>query len=129
MKRLWLGAGIGLVLWILAVIIAGFGHGILAFALLSSAPLPPLTSPILWALLAYVTRWRVRWFFPLAEALHFICAAIYVWYTWDKDLGDPYRNQDALTHFKLYIIAFAIVYLAGQIWLWRTYLADQKPSA
>jgi hypothetical protein len=129
LKRLWLGAGIGLVLWILAAIIAGYGHGIWAFALLSSAPLPPLTSPLLWALLAYLTRWRVRWFFPVAEVLHFIGAAAYVWLTWDEDLGDPYINhQQLVLYFAPYITAFAIVYLAGQIWLWRTYLADQKPS-
>jgi hypothetical protein len=128
LKLLWVGGGIGLVLWILAAIIAGFGHGIFAFALLSSAPLPPLTSPLLWALLAYLTRCRVRWFFPVAEALHFIGAAVYIWYAWDEDLGDPYRNQQALAHFEPYIIAFAFVYLGGQIWLWRTYLAERKPT-
>ena len=129
MKRLWIGAGIGLVLWVLAAIIAGFGHGILAFALLSSAPLPPFTSPILWTLLAYFTRWRIRWFFPVAEALHWIGAAAYVWYLWDEDLGDPYGNQhEAVLFFGPYIVAFAIVYFGGQIWLWRIYLADQKPS-
>jgi hypothetical protein len=128
LKRLWLGAGIGLILWILAVIIAGYGHGIFAFALLSSAPLPPFTSPLLWALLAYLTRWRIRWVFPVTEALHFLGAAIYVWYRWAEDLGDPYRNQHALAHFKPYIIVFAFVYLGGQIWLWRTYLTDQKPT-
>jgi hypothetical protein len=126
LKRLWVGAGIGLVLWILAAIVAGFGHGILAFALLSSAPLPPFTSPILWTLLAYLTRWRVRWFFPVVEVVHITSTAIYVWYTWDDDLGDSHRNQHELAlYFGPYIIAFAIVYLAGQIWLWRTYLADQ----
>ena len=129
LKRLWVGAGIGLVLWVLAAIIAGFGHGILAFALLSSAPLPPFTSPILWTLLAYFTRWRIRWFFPVAEALHWIGAAAYVWYLWDEDLGDPYGNQhEAVLFFGPYIVAFAIVYFGGQIWLWRIYLADQKPS-
>src|SRR5437868_3897282 len=109
LKRLWLGAGIGLVLWILAVIIAGFGHGILAFALLSSAPLPPFTSSLLWTLLAFLTRWRVRWFFPLAEALRLTCAVIYIWYTWDDDFGDPFRKQRELVlYFGPYIIAFAI---------------------
>jgi hypothetical protein len=89
LKRLWLGAGIGLILWILAVIIAGYGHGILAFALLSSAPLPLFTSPLLWALLAYLTRWRVRWVFPVTEALHFLGAAIYVCTRGLKTSGTP----------------------------------------
>lgn len=129
MKRLWVGAGIGLVLWILAAIIAGFGHGIFAFAILSSAPLPPFTSPILWTLLAYLTRRHVRWFFPVGEVLHLIGAGLYTWYTWDEDLGDTYRNQRELVlYFGPYIVAFAIVYLAGQVWLWRVYLAGRKPS-
>jgi len=96
------------------------------------SPAPPFrrfTSPILWTLLAYLTRWRFRWVFPVAEVLHWIGAAIYVWYSWDEDLGDPYRNpHDAVLSFRPYIVTFAIVYLAGQIWLWRTYLADRKPS-
>jgi hypothetical protein len=92
-------------------------------------PLPPFTSPILWTLLAYLTRWHVRWFFPVAEVLHLIGAGLYTWYTWDEDLGDTYRNQHELVlYFGPYIVAFAIVYLAGQVWLWRVYLADRKPS-
>ena len=79
--------------------------------------------------MAYFTRQRVRWFFPVAEVLHFISAIIYVWYAWDEDPGAPYVNQHEIVLFYgPYIVAFAIVYFAGQIWLWRAYLADRKPT-
>ena len=130
MKRLWIGAGIGLVLWILAAIIAGFGHGIFAFAVLSSAPLPPFTSPVLWTALAFFAGWRVRWFFPVAELLHLIGATLYVWYLWDDDFAEPSKNPDDLVlSFGPYIVVFGIVYLSGQIWLWRTYFGDREPAA
>lgn len=134
MKRASIGAGYGLVLLLLGIIIAGGGHGIMTFLKIAGAPLPPsllfLAVPLMWAGLAFLTQSTRKWVFPAAMLLHYAMAVLYTALTWGDDFNDPYRNvAGPLRYFAHLIACFVVLYFAGQIWLWYSFARSWHSAA
>ena len=139
MKRALIGAGLGLILLVLGFIICGGGHGIFIFWVISCSPLPGpgvlpygsfslvsnasmFAAPLLWAGFALLTKARQRWIFRSMMVLHYITIVAYSVITWNDDLVRPFHFGKGVWSFLApFIASFVIIYLAGQIWLWRTY--------
>jgi hypothetical protein len=146
MKRTLIGAGYGLVLLFLSIIIAGAGHGIYTAVVISASPLPPplnflmsppaalvgayifLGIPLIWAGIAFLTQSVHRWSFPAAIIVHYVAAVWYVARMWNEEFHDPYKNFQLLHYVAPYLIAFGAIYLGGQIWLWYAFAKSSHQS-
>ncbi len=135
------GATYGIALVALSVFIGGGGDGIYLPVVISEAPLPfaasfpmslsvglvstysLLTPLMLWAGIAILTQTSRRWIFPVAVAVHYVSAILYVSHYWKDDFNDPYRNVVQIVRYEApYLVAFAAVYICSQFWLWRSFV-------
>jgi hypothetical protein len=147
MKRVLVGAAYGLILLFFGIIIGGAGHGLDTALVISESPLPPAANfpmsisvafvsayvilgvLVIWSGISLLTESAYRWSFPAAMVIHYVAAASYVAHTWGDELSDSYRDTHRIVHdLAPYIAAFAIPYLAGQIWLWNTFAKSSRPA-
>lgn len=136
------GLAYGIVLDLLAWVCAGAGHGTLAPATITSAPLSAfnvivglLVSPVLWGIMALLTAragesaWRKV--FLLAAALHYLSATVLVLAT---ESGEWRYVQRTFETAPLALLGWAVVYLGGQVamWVWQSNVArspDRRTTA
>ncbi len=140
-KKALIGAAYGIALVALNVLIAGGGDGIYLAVVISEAPLPFAASfpmslsvglvstysllgpPLLWAGIAALTQTSRRWIFPVAVAIHYVSAVLYVSHYWNDDFNDPYRNVVQIVRYEApYLLTLAAVYICGQFWLWSSFV-------
>ncbi len=70
---------------------------------------------------------RQRSLFPVAMCLHYVSASIYAVIAWNDDFNDPNRDTQGMLRSEVpYLVAFGVIYLCGQSWLWRSYAKHQQ---
>ncbi len=104
MKQAWIGAGFGLTLLGLGVVIAGAGHGIYGPLYLAGSPLPGpllcLAAPVLWMGFAWLSRRRSKVFAPLM-VFHYIAPVAYSFlYNWITHTDMEYPSLEKLRYFE-----------------------------
>jgi hypothetical protein len=133
--------GIGLLA--AGVVIGGGGHGLVLFFVIGGAPItigsyllpmrvPDLLEvvfafsvPILWASIALASTLRCRWLFLGLILVHYASSVWFAIVHGRDDFEIPDASEK-LRYFLPWIVAVTLVYLVGQILLWRTFVKSSR---
>lgn len=131
MKRLPVFALIwALVLFALAAVIGGAGHNLMFPMAFTCSPFPVGYGPSLgliavplslafWAFAAHAAVRMKPWVCPTLLSLQYAMAIVALALVLPDDFKDPNRTpKQALTSAAAWLIAWAVLYLAGQVTLW-----------
>jgi hypothetical protein len=128
------GAVFGVVLAILGMMAAGAGHGTYVLLGASSAPagiggvLPAIIgTPVLWAVVGWLTASGDRGQ-ATAAAIVLVHYASAAWLLTRSPWGDFAYLGDAMTAFFWGVIAWCVIYAAGQRFVWRAILYPARPN-
>ena len=122
------------VLLLLAIFIGGAGHGILLPIALLGAPFLAMNSAfslipliLFWLAVGYFTQRWSKYVFPLLMLLSYSSFTVYFILNFQDEFHDSYRDIRGLwDYFAVWLIAFAVLYLAEQFLLWRWWI--KRPS-
>jgi hypothetical protein len=131
MRPLAIGFAFGLVFEFFFLEIGGGGHGLIfplyaVSAPFSVVPAGMLFMPLLSALLAWLSVRRPRWFL-LVMAVHVVSAIVLGLKTFLDERRDSYSSfPQVLLYFKWWIVGLGVLYVAGQVLLWRSFAKSSR---
>ena len=133
----------GTLLLVVAIVIGGGGHGLTLFFMLGGAPITigsyllpmrmadflevvfAFSVPIFWASIPLASTLRGRWIFLVLIGVHYASSVWFAIVHGRDDFEIPDASEK-LRYFLPWIVAVSLVYLLGQILLWRTFVKSSR---